>query len=154
MNTCWPHIAESLSAIMRATISVGPPAPKARDVKANGDHVGRDGAVHPLLDLIEWCFEAAPRFRDFVGGNARSKLDYLGQGLPILKQASRFADPLAASISLDRILDLFLENPSRSSQLAQAVEVASRAARLWSPAGREMGPFNRRGPGRLWTRRP
>src|SRR5262249_23084288 len=26
MNTCWPHIAESLSASMRATISVGPPA--------------------------------------------------------------------------------------------------------------------------------
>src|SRR5262249_57823938 len=98
--------------------------PKARDVKANRDHVGRDGAVHPLLDLIEWCFEAAPRFRDFVGGNAGSKLDYLGEGLPILKQASRFADPLAGSISLDRILDLFLENPSRSSQLAQAIEIA------------------------------
>jgi hypothetical protein len=26
MNTCWPHIAESLSASMRATVSVGPPA--------------------------------------------------------------------------------------------------------------------------------
>ena len=28
INTCWPHIAEKLlSASMRATISVGPPAP-------------------------------------------------------------------------------------------------------------------------------
>src|SRR5262249_6538731 len=26
MNTCWPHIAESLSASMRGTMSVGPPA--------------------------------------------------------------------------------------------------------------------------------
>src|SRR5580700_6620022 len=26
MKTCWPHMAESLSATVRATISVGPPA--------------------------------------------------------------------------------------------------------------------------------
>jgi len=26
MTTCWPHIFESFSASMRATISVGPPA--------------------------------------------------------------------------------------------------------------------------------
>jgi hypothetical protein len=41
-----------------------------RDVQTNGDHVGRNGTVDPLLDLMERRFQAATRFRDFVGGNA------------------------------------------------------------------------------------
>ena len=98
--------------------------PEARDVEAHGDHVRRDRAVDPLLDLVEWRLESAARLGHLVGRNARGEFDHLGEVLAVLEEPSLFADPLAASVGLDRILDLLLEDPARPAQLAQAVEVA------------------------------
>src|SRR6516165_12480131 len=49
MNTVWPHIAESFSASMRATISVGPPA-------ATGTMMRTGFVGYPAFDV---CARAA-----------------------------------------------------------------------------------------------
>ena len=126
--------------------------PEPRDVETDRDHVGRDRAVHALLDLVERRLESAPRLGHLVGRHARGQLDHLGEGLAVLKEPGLLADPLARAVALDRVLDLLLENPARAAQLAQAVEVAEhRHVRVGGILRRSCG---RRRRGRRARRRP
>ncbi len=98
--------------------------PEPRDVEADRDHVRRDGAVDALLDVVEANPQPPPRLGHLVGGHARGQLHDLREVLAVLEEPALFADPLAAAVGLDRVLNLFLEDPPRPAQLAQAVEVA------------------------------
>ena len=69
--------------------------PEPRDVEADRDHVGRDRAVHALLDVVEAQRQPPPRLGHLVGGHARGQLHDLRERLAVLEEPALLADALA-----------------------------------------------------------
>src|SRR6516164_8134821 len=109
MNTVWPHIAESFSASMRATISVGPPA--ATDTMIRTGFVGYPAfdvcaraeighaTAPPSSDMNSRLFTQSPRRR----GRA-AWAEYQGRGPAVFNRhiaallISGFGEALAESV--------------------------------------------------------
>ena len=96
---------------------------KARDVEPDRDHVGRDRAVDPARIAVRG-FKPAPGTGDLICRHPAGELDHLVEPVAAGEQAGVASGPDAPSIDRQGALDLFLDDPPGTAELAQAVEVA------------------------------
>ena len=97
------------------------------DVELHRDHVRGNGAVHALLDIVEANPQTSARLSNLVSRDARRELHDLRERPAVLEETAVFADPLAGTVRLDRVLNLFLENSPRSTEA-----IDSRISSSWS----------------------
>ena len=96
---------------------------QAGDVQTDRDHVRRDRAVDPLL-FVEADPEPAARLSDLVGRDSRGEFHDLRERPAIAEEPRLLADAPPLAVALERVADLFFEDPPRAAELAEAVEVS------------------------------
>ena len=79
---------------------------------------------HPLLAIVERRPQTSPRVRHLVGGHSGREFHDIPSSSAALERAGRLADALAVPITTDRALHFFFQDPPRSAEFPQRVEVA------------------------------
>ena len=120
-----PHATRRLDVLgMRLWLAHDDHKPEPGNIETYRYHVGGNGEIHPVV-LVERGSQLSAGFRDLVRAHPGREFYNLPDVLSVLQEiCSRPDAPSLAADALQGVLDFLLHDPTRTAQLAQAIEVA------------------------------